>query len=80
MHHSLHLNLNRHHESRARVKKSAVGGSCQGEAFRAKFPPFSAALFLGRYSGKARGSPVFPVSRFRDGLPGNAKQAANPHG
>jgi hypothetical protein len=34
----------------------------------------------GQDSGEVRGSPVFPVSRFRDGFPGNAKQPANPHG
>lgn len=31
-------------------------------------------------SGEARGSPVFPVSRILKCLPGNAKQAENPHG
>jgi hypothetical protein len=42
--------------------------------------PASPAPEMADDSGEARGNPVFPVSRFRDGLPGNAKQAANPHG
>ena len=42
--------------------------------------PASPAPEMADDSGEARGSPVFPVSRFRDGLPGNTKQAANPHG
>lgn len=42
--------------------------------------PASPAPKMADDSGEARGNPVFPVSRFRDGLPGNAKQAANPHG
>jgi hypothetical protein len=42
--------------------------------------PAGPAPEIGDDSGEARGSPVFPVSRFRNGHPGNAKQAANPHG
>lgn len=42
--------------------------------------PASPAPEMADDSGEARGSPVFPVSRFQKCLPGNAKQPANPHG